>query len=80
MQLVVKPLFFDHLSFTSKISYLPNVIRSEARNYLFSLGLDYALIDTPTERLSLKATYFDGGLDLTKQPANVFVLGMGAAF
>jgi hypothetical protein len=73
LQLRVAPLFTDKLNCTVSYEYFANVVGHTSRNYLFKVEPSYDISDA----VSLKASYADGGVNLTDQPVHTFFIGLG---
>jgi hypothetical protein len=76
------PVIFKQLSLTVAYQYMPAVIGSNERNSLLTLGSEWKIADNPKthQSLSLKVTYTEGGLDITKQPVRIVVAGLGGTW
>jgi hypothetical protein len=84
MEFKLAPFFTKNLSLTASYSYLPDIIGHNQRNDYLELSAEYDIItqdmidkDGLTLPLvGVKATYDDGGIDLTKQKVQSFLVGL----
>lgn len=72
----------NDLSFTALGSYLSPLEGTGAHRYYYKLTLSYDLLkDTELNRkVSINASYENGGLSLTKENMDQFILGLGILF
>jgi hypothetical protein len=83
VQFDLKPLIFTRLSASLRYSYLPALNNGKSgHESLFGIDGDWTLFKDAANgrKLSLKISYLNGGLDLTKEPVQTLLIGMGAAF
>jgi hypothetical protein len=83
LQFDLKPLIFTRLSASLRYSFLPALNTTDrGHESLFGVDADWTLFKDAVNgrKLSLKISYMDGGLDLTKEPAQTLLIGIGAAF
>jgi hypothetical protein len=87
VQLRLDPLGFKQLICTISYEYLANLRGYTKNNGLLTVAPELILnkpkddatsLETPL--ISLKATYQDGGLDLTKQRVQTFLVGLGITY
>jgi hypothetical protein len=87
VQLRLDPLGFKQLICTISYEYLANLSGYTKNNGLLTVAPELILnkpkddatsLETPL--ISLKATYQDGGLDLTKQRVQTFLVGLGITY
>jgi hypothetical protein len=77
------PTFCQGLTLSAEYHYLPDLRGPSGRDWLFKTGAELTLLNRSDEsgpRLSLKADYVKGGLDLTKNGVDTFTLGLGILF
>jgi len=76
------PLIFKTLSATVSYQYLPAIVGSNDHNSLFTAGGEWKIANNPKtqQSLSLKITYTEGGLDITKQKVRVLLAGLGGTW
>lgn len=82
LQLDLKPFVFKDLSISLKYHYLPALSGENPNDSLFTADAEWAIHtdEDKLQQLSLKVTYVDGGLELTKDEARTLLIGLGAAF
>ncbi len=82
VQLDLKPFVFPRLGFSMRYSYLPALSGNDDHDSLFSVDAEWDIVKETEKRrkLSLKVSYLNGGLDLTKQKAEAVTVGLGATF
>ena len=76
------PLIFKALSATFSYQYLPAITGTNDHETLLSASAEYKAIDNQKthQSLSLKITYTDGGLDISKQRVRTLVAGIGITY
>jgi hypothetical protein len=76
------PLIFKALSASFSYQYLPAITGTNDHNTLLTATAEYKAIDNQKthQSLSLKITYTDGGLDLSKQQVQTLVAGIGITY
>jgi hypothetical protein len=76
------PLGFKALSASFSYEYLPAIVGSNDHNTLLVAGAEYKAIDNQKthQSLSLKITYTEGGLEISKQPVKTLVAGVGITY
>ena len=82
LQLDFKPFIFKDLSISLKYHYLPAVSGENPNDSLFTADAEWAIYtnEDKLQQLSLKVSYIDGGLELTKVEARTLLIGLAAAF
>jgi hypothetical protein len=82
IQLDLKPLVFRDLSISLKYQYLPALSGRNPNDSLFTADAEWAIHtnEEKLQKLSLKISYVNGGIDLTKERARTLLIGLGAAF
>ncbi|HVF70230.1 MAG TPA: hypothetical protein VM940_01365 [Chthoniobacterales bacterium] len=82
LQLDLKPLIAKNLSISLKYHRLPAIHGENTNDSLFTVDAEWAIYtsEAKLQKLSLKASYVNGGLELTKEKARTFMIGLGAAF
>ena len=75
------PTFLEGLILRVEYHFLPTLSGREGHDSLLKAGADLAIFkDKSGARISLKAAYTKGGLDLTKQDVETFTLGLGVLY
>jgi hypothetical protein len=76
------PLIFKTVSASVSYSYLPAIVGSNDHNSLLTMGAEWKVADNPKthQSLSLKVSYTEGGIDITKQKVRVLVAGLGGTW
>jgi hypothetical protein len=76
------PLIFKTVSAAVSYQYLPAIAGSNDHNSLFTAGGEWKIANNPKtqQSLSLKVTYTEGGLDITKQWVRLLVAGLGGTW
>lgn len=82
LQLDLKPLISKDLSISMKYRRLPALSGQNPNDSLFTVDAEWAIhtSEEKLQKLSLKVSYVDGGLELTKDRARTILVGLGAAF
>jgi hypothetical protein len=81
VRLDLDPFFSDRLSLKFTYKYLPAVRGENPNDSLLTADVEWLLTEPKkSPRISLKASYVNGGLDLTKEREHTLLLGLGAAF
>jgi len=82
VQLDLKPVIFKELSISLKYQYLPALSGENPNDTLFTADAEWAIYTDKKnlEKLALKISYIDGGVDLTKEKVRTILVGLGAAF
>jgi hypothetical protein len=82
----LKPLVDRRLSLGLSYQYLPALVGPTSRSGLFTVALEFDLLrpnetdPDSNQSVTIKATYTNGGVDLTRQKVDTFQLGLGATF
>lgn len=81
-ELKFDPFFHEKLSISCSYRYLFAIEGSDQNNSLFEAGVEWMLFGSKEEGkvVSLKASYIEGGLDLTQQETETVLLGLGVTF
>lgn len=91
-QLDFKPFFLRRLQLSFRYQWLPtvsgddhraNLTGIDTKESLFRADLEWLIVDpevTPNSRVSLKASYVNGGLGPMQAKTETLLLGLGAAF
>jgi hypothetical protein len=76
------PLLSKGLSFTAQYSYLPAIDGPKGHDYLLNLAAALTIREDKAnhQKLSITASYTDGGLNFTKQNVDTFTLGLSVLF
>jgi hypothetical protein len=76
------PFVLKPLSVSFAYQYLPAITGSNDHNTLLTASAEYKAIDNPKthQSLSLKITYTDGGIDITKQSVKTLVAGISITY
>ena len=81
VHLDLKPFFSKRLALSLTYKYVPAIHGRNPHDSLFTADIEYFLTEPKkSPRMSLKGSYVNGGLDLTKERAHTLLLGIGAAF
>jgi hypothetical protein len=83
VQFDLKPLIFTQLSASLRYSFLPALnTTNSTHDSLFGLDADWTLFKDAENgrKFSLKISYLNGGLDLTNEPVQTLLVGIGAAY
>jgi hypothetical protein len=82
VQLDLKPFICKELSISMKYRRLPAISGENPNDSLFTVDAEWAIHtnEEKLQKLSLKVSYVDGGLELTKDRARTILIGLGAAF
>jgi hypothetical protein len=82
VQLDLNPLIFRNLSVSLKYEYLPALSGHNPNDSLFQIDAEWILHEDEAalRRVTLKASYVDGGLELSKEKVRTFRVGLGVAF
>jgi hypothetical protein len=83
-ELTFDPLFTDRFSATFSYQHFLNVIGDSDHNHLFKASLEYRITTTDDTKndpyvplMSVKATYENGGVDLTNAKVRTVFVGLG---
>lgn len=81
VHLDLKPFFSKRVALNFTYEYLPALHGRNPNDSLFTADAEF-LLTKPDQspRISLKASYLNGGLDLTKERAHTLLIGLGVAF
>ncbi len=91
-QLDFKPFFFRRMQLSLRYQYLPTISGDDPRaalakidtlDTLFRTDLEWLIVDpkeSPGQRISLKASYINGGLGPIQEKTETLLIGLGAAF
>lgn len=77
------PTVFRGLTMSAEYHYLPTLSGPGSPDWLFKAGAELTILDRSDEsgpRVSLKADYINGGLDITKDEVNTLTVGLGVLF
>lgn len=76
------PTLFKGFSVNGEYDYLPALSGPTGKDFYVTLGGALTLYQNAAahQKISLVASYKDGGLTLSKQPVNIFTVGMGVIF
>jgi hypothetical protein len=82
LQLDLKPLISKDLSISLKYHRLPAIHGANPHDSLFTVDAEWTIHTNQEklQKLSLKISYVNGGVELTKDKARTLLIGLGAAF
>jgi hypothetical protein len=82
IQLDLKPLVAKTLSLSLKFQYRPALIGKNSHDTLGTADLEWELWkdEANLQKVSLKVSYVNGGLELSEERAHTLLIGLGAAF
>jgi hypothetical protein len=83
VQLTLDPLFTDRFAATVSYEYLPAIAGTTLHSHLFKAEGEYRITTEKEQKkdalfpiMSIKASYEEGGIDLTKEEVKQFLIGL----
>ncbi|TLD71470.1 hypothetical protein FEM03_08060 [Phragmitibacter flavus] len=82
LELKLDPFFHEKLSINFSYRYFFTIEGSDQNNSLLETGVEWMLFGSKEEgkSVSLKASYIQGGIDLTQQDTETLLLGFGITY